>query len=864
MHGVLRFGPKQSSRARRKTPISFNQQDVCGMCNTQVSRYTCPKCNLHYCSLQCYRSPEHAECAESFDRSSLVNDIAAAPGQTQQQKQAMLDMLTRFESDSLDQDELDNTRGGYDELASKFKDVDLDAMSPQELLQLLSPEDQAAFHASVASTASAEKLIAAEVAPELPWWEVEQLDVPETTSADTDGFDSRHSSARPTLLKDAFTTSGASQENERHLIDLRYNLTALVIAYAFAIRTSGVKSFERSSDSAEDMVATIHLLADCVPFLFEHSTLKLDSVEQAVEYVASRAPTNTFAGSSLSTVIEDAAYLLQPDKVTVVTKSDHVCCLSRSLASLSDLQRLLHQEGTARGLKASPRLKRLEQLTMELALTAAARNADLNDANQQTQLNDSSLFKTKGGYINGQWTAGSANDEFTVYNPGTGQEIGRLPNMTVKDTKEAIEHAHTAFGSWKRTSEYERAAMLNKLFQLMKDNAEDLAQIITAENGKALTDARGEVTYGGKWFAGEAVRSYGDIIPASVPGLENRVYKQPVGVCGIITPWNFPNAMVTRKVGAALAAGCTVVMKAPAETPYSVLAIVELAERAGFPKGVVNCIVTESHVADVGKALCESPTVKKVSFTGSTRVGKILMSQSSSTLKKLSMELGGNAPFIVFDDANVDKAVAGAIACKFRLSGQTCVCANRIFVQDGIYDEFAAKLVEAVKKFEVGPGAEEGVTHGPVIHKAAQDKVDQHVQDAKSKGASVLLGGAKMDAPGYFYQPTVLGEVQHCAIDEDETFGPVAALYRFKTEEEVIARANEPDVGLAGYFFTENASRLNRVALALEVGMVGANTGLISQACAPFGGIGESGSGREGSKYGMAEYQNIKLVAQAV
>ncbi|KAM0786709.1 hypothetical protein ACM66B_002151 [Microbotryomycetes sp. NB124-2] len=480
------------------------------------------------------------------------------------------------------------------------------------------------------------------------------------------------------------------------------------------------------------------------------------------------------------------------------------------------------------------------------------------------KLNDSSLFKTEGGYINGRWTAGSATDHFTVQSPGTGKVIGKLPNMTVQDTQDAIAHAQTAFDSWKQTSEYERAALLNKLFQLMKDNAEDLAQIITAENGKALTDARGEVTYGAsfiEWFAAEAVRNYGDIIPSSVPGLENRVYKQPVGVCGIITPWNFPNAMVTRKVGAALAAGCTVVMKAPAETPYSVLAIVELAERAGIPKGVVNCIVTEKHVADVGKELCQSPTVKKISFTGSTRVGKILMSQSSGTLKKLSMELGGNAPFIVFDDADVDAAVAGAIACKFRLSGQTCVCANRIFVQDGIYDEFARKLVEAVKKFKVGPGAEDGVTHGPVIHQNAQDKVDMHVQDAKKKGANVLLGGSKIDAPGFFYQPTVLGDVQRCAIDEDETFGPVAGLYRFKTEEEVIARANEPSVGLAGYFYTQNIARLNRVAKALEVGMVGANCGIISAACAPFGGVGESGFGREGSKYGLAEYQNIKLVA---
>ncbi|KAK4050570.1 hypothetical protein OIO90_005037 [Microbotryomycetes sp. JL221] len=484
-------------------------------------------------------------------------------------------------------------------------------------------------------------------------------------------------------------------------------------------------------------------------------------------------------------------------------------------------------------------------------------------ASAPIKLADATLWRSA-GYLNGEWTSGMATTEFDVYNPGNGQKIGTLPDMTLEDTKQAVEYASEAFKTWRNTDEYERAAILTKLFKLMKDNAEDLAQIITVENGKPLADARGEVSYGAsffEWFAGEAVRNYGDIAPSSIKGIENRVYKQPVGVCGIITPWNFPNAMVTRKVGAALAAGCTVVLKAPPETPYSVLAIVELCERAGVPKGVVNCVLTDKNVQAIGKELCENRKIKKVSFTGSTRVGKILMSQSASTLKKMSMELGGNAPFIVFDDADLDKAVAGAVVCKFRLSGQTCVCANRLFVQDGIYDKFAAKLVEAVKQFKVGEGSAEGTTHGPLIHDAAVDKVERHVNDAVSKGARVLVGGKRREGAGSFFQPTVLADVERCEVDEDETFGPLAALYRFKTEEEVLERANEPDVGLSGYFFTESMSRLHRVAAALEVGMVGANTGLISQASIPFGGIGESGSGREGSKYGLAEYQNIKLVA---
>jgi succinate-semialdehyde dehydrogenase/glutarate-semialdehyde dehydrogenase len=399
----------------------------------------------------------------------------------------------------------------------------------------------------------------------------------------------------------------------------------------------------------------------------------------------------------------------------------------------------------------------------------------------------------------------------------------------------------------------------------MVENADDLATLITWENGKPTADAKGEVTYAAnffEWFSEEAPRIYGEVIPSSVPGNRVHTLKEPVGVCGLITPWNFPAAMITRKIGPALAVGCTVVAKAPGETPFTSLALAELAHRAGVPAGVVNVITAMGNTPAVGEVLTTDPTVRKVSFTGSTTVGKLLMKQCSSTLKKLSLELGGNAPFIVFDDADLDVAVTGAINSKFRSSGQTCVCANRIYVQAGIYDEFCKKFAEKVKDFKVGNGFEQGITHGPLIHDRAVDKVEQHVRDAEKKGAKVLLGGHKLpDLGPNFYQPTVIsGMTSDMAMASEETFGPVAGLFKFKSEEEVVKLANSTEVGLAGYFFSRDIARVYRVAEHLEVGMVGVNTGLISDPAAPFGGVKESGFGREGSLYGIGEYQVTKMV----
>lgn len=437
--------------------------------------------------------------------------------------------------------------------------------------------------------------------------------------------------------------------------------------------------------------------------------------------------------------------------------------------------------------------------------------------------------------------------------------------MDAADTVAAIEAASAALPSFRRTTARERSRMLRKWYDLMMENADDIAKLITWENGKPLADAKGEATYAAgffEWFSEEAPRVYGDTIQASVAG--NRVFtiKEPVGVCGLITPWNFPAGMITRKIGPALAAGCTVVAKSPGETPFTAAALAELAHRAGIPKGVVNIVTALKNTPEVGEAITSNDTVRKVSFTGSTPVGKLLMKQSSDTLKKLSFELGGNAPFIVFDDADLDTAVAGAIASKFRSSGQTCVCANRIYVQSGIYDQFATAFTAKVNEFKVGSGYADGVTHGPLIHDRAVSKVQAHVQDAVKQGGKVLTGGEKMpDLGENFFQLTVIRDMKpDMQIAHEETFGPVAGLFKFDNEAEVVKAANDAEVGLAGYFFSKDLQRCYRVAEALQVGMVGINTGLISDPASPFGGVKWSGFGREGSKYGIDEYLTVKTV----
>lgn len=434
--------------------------------------------------------------------------------------------------------------------------------------------------------------------------------------------------------------------------------------------------------------------------------------------------------------------------------------------------------------------------------------------------------------------------------------------MTVEDTRKAIAVASEAFKTWSQSGVLERQKILDRFNDLIIANANDLARLIVWENGKAWSDAYGEVMYSAsyaKWFAGEAVRQYGDVAPSAIPGQRNIIIKQPIGVCALLVPWNFPAGMITRKVTPAIAAGCTAVIKADPQTPYTNQAIMELLQRAGLPDGVVNVVTCHKHLEEVGKELTTNKTIRKVSFTGSTRVGKILAAQAATTLKKLSLELGGNAPLIVFQDADIANAVSGTIASKFRGSGQTCVCANRIYVHESIYDEFAAKLAEKVNAFKTGSGFDEGVTHGPLINSAAADKVQKHIDDAVQKGAKVIAGGKR---EGNIFAPTVLAEVPNdCVIAEEETFGPLAALIKFSDEAHVIELANKADVGLAGYFFTKDADRIWRVAEALEVGMVGANTGGISQAFVPFGGVKESGYGKEGGYEGIEEYLTKKLIA---
>ncbi|KAI0691303.1 succinic semialdehyde dehydrogenase [Cerioporus squamosus] len=478
-------------------------------------------------------------------------------------------------------------------------------------------------------------------------------------------------------------------------------------------------------------------------------------------------------------------------------------------------------------------------------------------------LKDASLVRTQ-AFIDGKWVDAKEGGVIKVTNPATEEELGTVPEMGLEETKQAIDAASKAFKTWSKTSAKQRHDILMKLYALMKENSDDLARLITLENGKPLAEAKGEHTYSSsfiEWFAEEAVRTYGEVIPCAMTNIRNVVIKQPIGVVSILTPWNFPSAMITRKLGAALAAGCTAVIKPPPETPFSALALVELATRAGVPPGVINVVTTQANVAEVGREMCENTAVKKVSFTGSTPVAKMLYGMAASTLKKVSIEAGGNAPFIVFDDADIDAAVEGAIVCKFRGTGQTCVCANRIYVQSSIYAEFASRLAEKVAAFKVGNGLEKDTTHGPLIHDRAIEKVQRHVDDALAQGAQLLLGGKRIDGPGSFFAPTVLSDVPHHAlVNQEETFGPLAALTRFETEEEVIRLANDTPVGLAGYFFSRDVGRVWRVAEALEVGMVGTNTGVISQAVIPFGGVKESGLGREGG-HGIEEYMNVKFIA---
>jgi len=481
------------------------------------------------------------------------------------------------------------------------------------------------------------------------------------------------------------------------------------------------------------------------------------------------------------------------------------------------------------------------------------------------QLKNSGLFKQQ-VFIDGQWLEAEQNKSFAVINPATGETIAHVPSVSEQQVVKAVEAADQALQSWKQTTAKERSILLKKWYQLMIEHQEDLAIILSTEQGKPMTESRGEILYGAsfiEWFAEEAKRTYGDVIPHDKQGRRLLVIRQPVGVVAAITPWNFPNAMITRKVGPALAAGCTVVIKPASETPLSALALVALAEEAGIPKGVIN-VVTGS-AREIGGILTQHPLVRKVSFTGSTAIGKLLMQQCSSTMKKISMELGGNAPFIVFEDADLDKAVEGAIASKFRNSGQTCVCTNRILVQNSIYDTFVEKLAAAVAKLKVAPAFEPGAEQGPLINEKAVEKIQEHIDDATSKGAKVIYGGQRHQLGQTFFEPTVLTDVTpDMQVAQDETFGPLAPVFRFTEEAEAIRMANDTEFGLASYIYTQNLSRAWRVSEALEYGMVGINEGLISTEVAPFGGIKESGCGREGSKYGIEDYQELKYLCMGI
>jgi len=478
------------------------------------------------------------------------------------------------------------------------------------------------------------------------------------------------------------------------------------------------------------------------------------------------------------------------------------------------------------------------------------------------QLKDQSLFRQQ-AFIAGEWADADKKGAIEVDDPATKKTMGTVPRMGAAETRRAIEAARDAMPAWRKKTAKERSAIVRKWFDLLMANADDVAAIMTTEQGKPLAEAKGEVAYAGsyiEWFAEEGKRIYGDTIPTNAPDRRIVVVKEPIGVCCAITPWNFPAAMITRKVAPALAAGCTMVVKPASQTPFTALALAVLAERAGVPKGVLS-VVTGS-AAEIGAEMTSSPIVRKLTFTGSTEIGKQLMEQCAGTMKKVTMELGGNAPFIVFDDADLDAAVEGAIASKFRNTGQTCVCANRLLVQDGVYDAFTKKLGEAVAKLKVGPGFEAGVMQGPLIDMKAVAKVEEHVADALAKGGKVVVGGGRHALGGSFFQPTVIANVtSDMLVAREETFGPMAPVFRFKTEAEAIAMANDTEFGLASYFYARDIGRVWRVAEGLEYGMVGINTGLISTEVAPFGGVKESGQGREGSKYGIEDYVVVKYLA---
>ncbi|MCL7463763.1 NAD-dependent succinate-semialdehyde dehydrogenase [Phaeovulum sp. NW3] len=481
-------------------------------------------------------------------------------------------------------------------------------------------------------------------------------------------------------------------------------------------------------------------------------------------------------------------------------------------------------------------------------------------------LKDPTLLATR-AYVAGEWIAADDGSTFAVTNPARGDVICEVPNLGRAETARAIEAARIAMKDWAARTGKERAAVLRRWFELMMENQDDLGAILTAEMGKPLAEAKGEIAYGAsfiEWFGEEAKRIYGETIPGHMRDKRITVIKQPIGVVGSITPWNFPNAMITRKCGPALAVGCGFVARPAAETPLSALALAVLGERAGLPKGIFS-VITSKRSSDIGKEFCENPTVRKLTFTGSTEVGRILMRQAADQVMKCSMELGGNAPFIVFDDADLDAAVEGAMASKFRNNGQTCVCANRLYVQAGVYDAFAAKLAAAVEKLKVGDGLKDGVTTGPLVNMAAVEKVEEHIADALAKGGEIVTGGKRHELGGSFFEPTVVANVTDAMlVTNEETFGPLAPLFRFETEEEVIEKANATIFGLASYFYARDIGRITRVQEGLEYGIVGVNTGIISTEVAPFGGVKQSGLGREGSHHGTEDYLEMKYICLSI